>query len=247
MSFGPTGPFFGAATFFQAAAVTGAFDGTSINGTLVQLGQTVAKPGDPAKLVGPVEVPLNGKTVSFRNVLGADTVDITEGAVDITGDSGSGTGAGGASFVMIDSVTGDSFSVFVDNIGVLMTWDGGLIWQHKFGDSFLTMLGGLMLRDGFGAKIRSNGVNLVETFGDTDFTLLMDTGTGNATVALDPVSMRAGRIGNIKKISADANTITLNAASGVIVDVPPGAAAFVFNNPGANIQFQSDGVNIYIL
>lgn len=233
-----------------AGVVNAANDGLSTDAAtskIAQLGQTSARALDPAKLLENREIPLNNFVLSLRNVLGADTVDIAEGAVNITGDSGSGTGSGGALLSLIESVTGDSFTVLVDATGVIMTWDGGLIWQHLFGKSFLTMLGGLMLRDGLGAKIRSNGVNLVESFGDTDYTLLMDTSTGNATVALDPVAMRAGRIGNIKKISTDLNTITLNATSGLIFGVPPGAASLVFSNPGDSLQFQSDGTNIYII
>lgn len=214
-------------------------------GTIAQLGQTIARAGNPAALLQNREIVLAAFVLSLRKILGRDTIDLTEGAIDISGDSSSGTGSGGALLNMQDSNSTAAWNVLVGAATVLMTWDNTLVWRHTFGNSFVEMLGGLMIQDGIGLRLR-NTASLVESFADTDYAINMDTTGGNATVSLNPVTMRANRLGKIKKVSIDANTITLNATSGLIVDIPPGAASFVFAAPGTCIEFQSDGTNIYI-
>jgi hypothetical protein len=98
-----------------------------------------------------------------------------------------------------------------------------------------------------------------DTFAATDCTLLMNSAGGAMTVSINPANLsslgaagvnqqRGGIIGNVKKISADANTITLNATSGQIFPKTGApAASLVFSTQGQNVQFQSDGTNIYEL
>ncbi len=93
---------------------------------------------------------------------------------------------------------------------------------------------------------------LADTFASTDYLINMDTTAGNATVSITPANLydstyKTGNIGNIKKISADANTITLNATAGLIYGLGAPAASISFNSQGQNLTFQSDGTNIYIL
>lgn len=104
---------------------------------------------------------------------------------------------------------------------------------------------GSMISKGIAQPIRTTTV-LAETFGVNDYTILADTTSGNMAVTIDPTT-RVGKIGNVKKISADANSITLTAASGLIFDIGAGVASISFNVQGESFQFQTDGTNIYIL
>jgi predicted amidohydrolase len=51
----------------------------------------------------------------------------------------------------------------------------------------------------------------------------------------------------VKKIDSSVNTVTLTAASGLIFDIGAGVASLSVGVQGENLQFQSDGTNIYIL
>jgi hypothetical protein len=98
---------------------------------------------------------------------------------------------------------------------------------------------------GLAPKIRTT-TTLAETFGALDNTILCDATAGNLVVTIDP-TLTTQRIGNVKKIDSSVNTVTLTAASGLIFDIGAGVASLSVGVQGENLQFQSDGTNIYIL
>lgn len=167
---------------------------------------------------------------------------------------------------------GSHIIIFGNNIGI-----GGLATDTTIiGDGFVTSLshvafigtptqnviiGGALtgeVDNGNKLQVRgnfnSNGIaeairtttTAAETFGANDYTILCNTTAGGITVTIDPTT-RVGKIGNVKKISADVNSVTLTAASGLIFDIGAGVASVSFNVQGESLQFQCDGTNIYIL
>jgi Cu/Ag efflux protein CusF len=98
---------------------------------------------------------------------------------------------------------------------------------------------------GLRPKIRTT-TTLAETFGALDYTVLADTTAGNMNFSVNPATLNQA-IGNIKKLSADANTVTITPTSGTIQGIGAPAATFVFNAQGQSVTFQSDGTNLYIL
>ena len=77
----------------------------------------------------------------------------------------------------------------------------------------------------------------------TDYTILVDTSGGAFTVNL-PACSGQTRILNIKKISADANALTLDGDSSETID---GATTQSNTNQWFNFQIQSSGTNWFIL
>jgi hypothetical protein len=239
--FMPGSVFFGGATFFQAAAVTGAFNGTSLNGTQVQLGQLVAALGDPGKLIAPVEIPLNGFNTSWRQTLGLDTVTIAEGAIQITGNPASGTGSGGALFAMFDG-TGN-YTILMNGVQTVINFDAAtMVWKHAGSNQLV--FSAAFVSAGGGTGTRATAV-LAETFHQTDGTMICNTTAGNMSIAINPTTI-PGQQGSVLKQKNDFNTITLTVTSGVIWANGVSGANFVITGAGESVDFISDGTNIFI-
>jgi hypothetical protein len=91
----------------------------------------------------------------------------------------------------------------------------------------------------FKANIRTITTNA--SVASDDYTLLVDSSAGNVTITVD--SSIAKRVINVKKISSDANTVTITPTSGSI----DGSASFAFTTQWQNVQLQSNGTNLFIL
>ena len=180
---------------------------------------------------------------------------INNGATVLAGDTGANTiligsqiGTGGNAANL--SIIGAAIQSALSNAVLLGRFDQDIILGAALlgeTDDLVNKLQvrGSMISTGIAQPIRTTAV-LAETFGAHDFTILADTTAGNMTVTIDPTT-RIGKIGNVKKISADINSVTLAASSGLIFDIGAGAASMSYNTQGENVQFQTDGVNIYIL
>jgi hypothetical protein len=160
---------------------------------------------------------------------------------------GNSLGIGGAATDV--TIIGDGFVTSLSHIALIGTptqnviIGGALVGEVDDGNK-------LQVRGNFDSKglaqpIRTTAV-AAETFGANDYTILCNTAAGAIIVTIDPTT-RVGKIGNIKKISADVNSVTLTAASGLIFDIGAGVVSVSFNTQGESLQFQSDGTNIYIL
>jgi len=82
------------------------------------------------------------------------------------------------------------------------------------------------------------------TLTSTDYTILVDATSGNLTMTLPSASSSTGRIYNIKKIDASANTVTLQANGAELID---GTNTKVISMQWSNINIQSNGTSWYIL
>lgn len=78
------------------------------------------------------------------------------------------------------------------------------------------------------------------TFTVSDYTILVDTSSGNLVITVDPTI--GTYVGNIKKISSDANTVLISMASGSI----DGAISVTLVNQWETVKFHLDGNNAYI-
>lgn len=98
---------------------------------------------------------------------------------------------------------------------------------------------------GLAPKIRTTAV-LAEVFGPLDYTILADATAGAFNCNIDP-TITNQREGNLKKIDASANNVTLTALSGNIFGLGAPAPSISIGVQGQSLHFQSDGTNIYIL
>lgn len=98
---------------------------------------------------------------------------------------------------------------------------------------------------GSGAIRTSENAN--DVFVANDYTLLMDSTSGNKNVSLSP-GLLPSKTGNIKKISSDTNSVFLNVTSGkIFTEFGLQVTQYDLYAAGKTVYFQSDGVNIYIL
>lgn len=231
-----------------AGAPTGAFDGTSVQSGKVQLGQSVGAAGDPAALTGDVEIPNPlGKIVYFGRNDGVQPVVAISSVHGIDISNGNGD-------ALLLTLLGHNYKFSAVAAGIFD-------FLFSSGDNLeydATLGGDLSYSNRLGAKsLKANILPVVfadspRTFGRADFTLLVDTSGGNVIINVTPSDLfdatnDLGQFGHIKKISTDANTITINCLAGTIMGIPPAAATFVFSDPGEAAHFQSDGANLYII
>lgn len=207
---------------------------------------------------------------SFSIMIGSDTCDsgaanvgasaiwigafINNGATVLAGDTGpdtiligGGIGTGGNATNL--TILGNSITSLLSNIAFIGRFDQNVVigaaLAGEVDDGNKLQVRGNMSVKGIKPAIRTTAV-LAETFGANDFTMICDTTAGNMIVSIDP-TIHIGSLGNVKKISADVNSVTLTALSGLIFDIGAGTASVSINTQGENISFQSDGTNIYIL
>lgn len=231
-----------------AGAPVGANDGTAVIGGLVQLGQPTGTAGDPAALTADVEIPnAGGKTVYFGKNNGVAPVVAINSAHGIS----------------ISNLTGEALLLNLIGHNYQFSAVGAGIFDFLFspGDNLeydQTLGGDLSYSNRFGAKALKANIQPVNFAASpyavkrSDYTLLVDSSGGNVVINITPATMfdatnALGQFINIKKVSTDANTITINATAGLIIGVPPGAATFIISDPGANANLQSNGTNLYLL
>jgi hypothetical protein len=223
---------------------TGAFNGTSINATKVQLGQPVGTVGDPAQLTADVEIPDPGaNTVFFGKNDGFSDV------VGINPSEGISIGNAGGFGILIFNF-GLNFEFYTPTpttLGILFgSPSSQLLFDAPTTDLFYTGAAFIVTGGGLGAGIRIPATAPVLTFAANDFTLVVDTSGGNCVVNMTPANL-LDHLGNILKKTSDFNTITLTATTGLIFANGTSATTFVFSGAGESISFHCDGVNIYII
>lgn len=220
-----------------AVDITSANDGLSADlatGKIAQLGQTVGRAGNPAALTEDREIPGAHSVIFGSAGSNAVTVNKDQG-IDSTNTNGA---------IIQSESLGQNFHILYDDANHLEYLFGALIFIVDLLKGQLTS-NFPFVPSGLGSSIRKPpGAAVV--FVATDYTLLIDTTAGNVSISVDPVAL-AGQLGNIKKISADVNTVTVTPTSGTIQGIGAPAASYVFNVQGENVSFQSDGINIYIL
>jgi len=210
---------------------------------IAQLGQTVGRAADPAKLLEAREIPLNNNSLTLRNTFGADSILLDEGEMIITGNHAT---TGGGHLEVTDISGGGNFDVLATNIDLTIMLSSLFTRLTTALPDIWDFRGGIQLRDGLAAKIRSTVSSVIAVL-NNDYLILVDTTAGSVVMNITPASLMNGQIINIKKVSSDANNITLNMVSGTILGVPPAASTFVFGSPGESISFMTDTVNSYII
>jgi hypothetical protein len=179
---------------------------------------------------------------------------INNGATVLAGDTGANTiligtqiGTGGNATNL--TIIGNLITSLLSNLVLLGRFDQNVVigaaLAGETDDGNKLQVRGNFDSKGIAQPIRTTAV-AAENFGANDYTILCNTAAGSITVTIDPTT-RVGKIGNVKKISADVNSVTLTAASGLIFDIGAGTASVSFNTQGESLQFQSDGTNIYII
>jgi hypothetical protein len=209
---------------------------------------------------------------SYGVYIGADTCDsgarnvgqlsvwlgsfINNGATVLAGDTGDntiligaeiGTGGGATNLTII----GFAITSLLSNLVLLGRFDQNIVigaaLAGETDDGNKLQVRGNISTKGFAPGIRTT-TTAAETFGATDTTIICDTTAGNINVSVNPGAVvGVNRMGWIKKKLTDANTVTITPTSGSIFADAGAAASFTFNGPGESIQFQSDGVNLYVL
>ena len=229
-------------TTFHLVHLTGAYDGTSESLTKVQLGQAVGTVGDPAVLVSDVEIPDAGHAVFFGKNDGVSDVVGISANDGISIDNAAGNG------ILIFSF-GLNWNMFTQDANTLIMLWGSPNSQFVFDapSEVLTWTGaGLILSGGFGAGIRKPASVAVINVVKRDFTIIVDTTGGNCVVNVDPTVI-PNQVINIKKSSADVNTITITPVSGTIQGFGAPAATYVFNVQGESVTIHNDGTNFFII
>lgn len=236
------------------AVLNNANDGLSTDAAtakIAQLGQTVGRAGDPAILLEDREIPDGG----FRLFFGKN-----DGVSNVIGFSTSlgifvsnNTGQGYAAFWQI-GINSNTFSITTsDALDTVFNFSGTgfLIWNTQspiiFANKFISG-NPWMAINGFGelADTLLSAVNPAYNVLPGDGTKLIDTTGGNQIINMDPAVLAFQKF-TFKKISADANTITLTPTSGTIQELGPAAATYVFNAQGEAITVHNDGTNFYII
>jgi hypothetical protein len=222
---------------------TGAFNGTSVNATKVQLGQPVGTVGDPAALIGDVEIPdPGGNSVFFGKNDGVSDVVGINASEGISIDNAAGAG------ILIFSF-GLNWEIFTQDANTMIMLWGSPASQFVFDkpSGVLTWTGpAFYLTGGLGAGIRKPASAAVINVVKGDYTIIVDTTGGNCVVNINPATV-PGQLINIKKSSADVNTITITPTSGTIQGFGAPAATYVFNLQGESISIHNDGTNFFII
>jgi hypothetical protein len=248
--FGAGSKFFGGNTPNNGTGtVTGANNGVRDASNIVQLGQPIGTVGDPAKLLHDTEIPDVG---SFRLYLGRNNG--VDNAILFSPDLG----------ISIGNNTGNGFSaewtVGVNNCDLNIHTDDGQEILFDFDaatDSLIynatsdgarrrLLLTTAFIPTGFGSAVAHISATLVLALTKNNSLLLCDTSTGNLVVNMDP-TLFPGQEFDIKKTSADLNSVTLTPLSGTIQGFGAPAATYSFNTQGESIRVKTDGVNFYII
>lgn len=95
---------------------------------------------------------------------------------------------------------------------------------------------------GMNAELVNTSVDLTLT--DAHLTVVVDAAGGNKIITLPSAALFKGKIYNIKKIDASANTVTIDGAGAQTID---GAATHVLTTQYEVVRIQSDGANWFII
>jgi hypothetical protein len=217
--------------------------GGAIADHIINLGHNSLSSGNPVFTLG-----TNIINIGNRNGSGANAGSI--GAeVTVIGHR-SNVGGGLTNTIVIANFNNGVNLLTLSNVVVIAKSDqnvliGQVVAAWTDNGNRLQVNGNGFFAGGLAPKIRTT-TTLAETFGALDNTILCDATAGNLVVTIDP-TLTTQRIGNVKKIDSSVNTVTLTAASGLIFDIGAGVASLSVGVQGENLQFQSDGTNIYIL
>ncbi len=102
--------------------------------------------------------------------------------------------------------------------------------------------GSIILAGGMWASAVTITTNLTAT--GANFTIFCDTTSGNVTVTLPAAASNAGKLYNIKKVSVDANTMTIDPNGAELIDLAANVATVT---PQASYQIQCDGTGWKII
>ncbi len=102
--------------------------------------------------------------------------------------------------------------------------------------------GSIILAGGMWASAVTITTDLTAT--GANFTIFCDTTAAGITVTLPAAASNAGKLYNIKKVSVDINTVTIDPNGAELID---GAANVVFTTPQASYQIQCDGTGWKII
>lgn len=221
-------------------ANNGLSESTVTAGTIV-LGQNFFQAGNPANLLSNRHIPLNTHTIFIIDTVN-DGISISGGRIGITGDL-----TGNLFLSNLNGVNSNQLDLTVTSAGVAFDFGGvsNGILSWVFATKHLFYTGAIDVR-AINLATRTVAAAVV-TFGDSDTTILADTSGGNINVNVDPTTLFAGRMGWVKKLGVDLNTVTITPTSGSIFGGAGAQASFTFSGAGESIQFQSDGTNLYVL
>lgn len=246
--------------------------GTSRDLTLIGQGILATAPAEAQEkivVIGSDSLDVGGAFGSYITIVGNDVFDGM--GADVIGSNIKAIG----NFINNASYPGGGLGSHIiiigDNIGV----GGAATDVTIIGDGFVTSLshifllgtptqnvivgGALTGETDNGAKLQVRGNAATQgrrkahrsypavgtaTFGKNDENLLVDTTAGNVVISIDPTI--DGIEGTVKKVSSDANSVTLTPASGTIQVFGAPVASYAFNVQGESVTFFSDGTNLYV-
>lgn len=95
-----------------------------------------------------------------------------------------------------------------------------------------------------GLKLGIRSISAAPTITTADCTFLCDATAASFSVVLPAAATNSGRVFNIKKIDATANTVTIDGNASETID---GALTYAINEQYRSIQLQSNGSNWYVI
>lgn len=231
---------------FIGAVANAARNGLLENGGFAEWGQAFGTLLDPAALLHNIEIPDAGFLIFFGKNNGVDPViafDVAGGGLQISNSPG-----GNPKFTIFD---GQQYSFQSDGSGSVckIGFDSGL--QLSFDK---TIDGG-----NGGALVASNAIVPDKNFilpiavltglvnGITRNSAMLnkcDSTAGNVAIQIDPV-ITNGSTFVFKKISGDANTVTITPQTGTIQELGAPAASLIFSGQGESFSIFSDGTNLF--
>jgi hypothetical protein len=183
----------------------------------------------------------SGGTMTGPLVVGNSTLSTT----GLTLSSGSGTISTIFTAQSIGTVTNNTFYIRTNNTERWQVTLANLLpVTDNASDLGLSTnrVRSLYTSGGYTAGITTKTANYTATA--NDFTIIVDATAGAVTITLPAASSNAGRIYNIKKIDASANSVTIDPNGAELID---GAATFGNTTQYRNFQIQCDGTGWHVL
>ena len=236
--------------------LTAANDGLSTDaatGKTAQLGQTLGRAGDPAKILEDREIPMNGHRIFLDNTAG-DTIgfDATLGVslANRTGQAYQALWAIGGNSGGWSVFTDDAIDVILRFAGggftSLIVWNGNSVDPGKFVPDSPFIFGSGIGQ--FTTPLAAAGGGSIVNLAQGESFITADTTLGNLQINIDVVANQLKRQRFIvKKISSDVNNVILNMVAGTIQELGAAAASFTFNSQGQSVEFICDDLNAYII
>lgn len=218
-------------------------------GTIAQLGQAIGRAGDPAILTENREIPdPAGHTISIGRNNGVDN-NVLVGP-DLGVAVGNDTGNGYQAQWNVDGNSSD-FNIHTDDgQQILIDFDAAtdsLIYNASTDGGRRRLLSSApIIPTGFGSAVQIITATLALALTRVMSLLLCDTATGNLVINMNP-ALFPNQEFDIKKTSADINSITLTPTTGTIQGFGAPAASYSFNLQGESVRVKTDGINFYII